>query len=135
MSGFESRFESIEELKFHPVPRRPIPVVKAVSFDRTTAILGADGCIYTDAVGECVHYSNTSGRHADLFRCLKKLRVLSPKVIEQHLAIEKRNQDLSHKRWMAHQMMDAVKGLGLRLTKQQSATIEVVLGAEDHTPV
>lgn len=130
MSRFESKFESIESLRFSPVPRTPIAVVKAVSYDRTTAMLGVDGRIYTDAVQENVCYTNTTGRHADLFRCCKKLRVLSSNVIQQHIALEAKRNEKSHRQWAARQMSGAAKDLGLALTKAQAAAVKALLGDE-----
>ena len=127
MSRFESKFESIEHLRFLPVPKRPINIVRAVNYNGTTAMLGPDGRIYTDAVKENVCYGNTVGRHADLFKCCKKLGVLSPNMIQQHIAIEAERDDKRRRQWLARNLVSGAKDLGLRLTKAQAATVKAAL--------
>ena len=128
MSRYQSKFESIEKLQFHPVPKRPFAVDRAVCTDRTTVMVGANGFLYTDAVTEHCYYSNTSGRHADVFRCCMKLRVLSPKLIAQHIAIEQERSRQNDRRWRASSLIDSVKCLGLHLTKDQTRVVEKALG-------
>lgn len=127
MSGFSSRFKSIEHVQFEPIPARPVSVVRAVRFDRTSAILGSDGVIYTDAVSTHVRYNGASSRHADLFKCCVKLRVLSANVVRQHNEIEDARSKTRHARWSALQVKERGKELGLRFTKAQQTTIDAAI--------
>ena len=128
MSTFASKFESIENLRFEPIPSRPIAVVKAVKCGYATAMLGADGCIYTDRIDKSSYYSATGGTHLDLFRCCKKLGVLSPTVIQQHIDAEAKRSLRHLRRWRANQMEGAAKDLGLSLTKAQVKAINKAKG-------
>lgn len=50
MSGLQSKFDKISDLRFEPLPTKAVDVVKMVKVGNCTAALGKNGVIYTNAV-------------------------------------------------------------------------------------
>lgn len=124
MSSFSSKIESIRNLWFEPMPATPINVVKAVRTYETSAVLGADGKIYSNCIVKRVCYGNTAGRHIDLFHCCRKLGVLSAKVIKEHLDQQATAAKRRERSWAAAQLRDTAKTLGVALSPQQKRVIK-----------
>lgn len=77
--------KEIRELTFNPLPRKPRKVSKMVSTGKTVVFVEGK-TIYTNRVDANVSYPPGSEPwwFDEVWSCLKKLRVLSAEVIEEH---------------------------------------------------
>jgi len=127
MSSFASKINDIKKLRFEPIPTSPIDVVQAVRCDQTSALLGADGLVYTDAVRKRVCYSGVGHRHEDLFRCCVKLKVVTASCVREHIATQKRISLVCSRKWAAENALSSLKVLGIEPSPTQFNIIEKAL--------
>lgn len=127
MSMFCSKIKAVRELRFEPIPTRPIAVVRAVSHEGVTAMLGKDNRIYTNAVEKNTCYGNTTEFRSNLFHCCLKLGVLSARAVKEHNEYEAKLAKQRDDRWAAERLFTASNELGLMLTVSQLLAIRRIL--------
>lgn len=123
MTSVCTPIDEIDRLWFSKIPRgRPIQVDRMVCVDGVTLIVGKNGKLYAtgkrfaDNVAYAVGvYPWTNG----LIRALYKLKVISHKAMQDHLALCKKHSEASSKRYAQDRLLSGAAALGIKLTAAQ----------------
>jgi hypothetical protein len=123
--AINSKIDEIAQLRFHPLPVRPIAVERAVRSGETYVVIGKDGKIYTSEVARHVYWT-TVDRKAETIACLIKLNMLSPRALAQHRAADQVEAKARAKKYAASVILDNADGAGIKLTATQIRKLETV---------
>lgn len=122
MTSIESPLPSIERLRVHPVPARPLKVAKAVRVGRHVVFLDILGRIYDSALRDGSHYTLASIHISEPFlKALAKLGVISGDDIRAHHEAAKRARENDEIRDSARELKKCLGHLGIKLTASQKA--------------
>lgn len=126
MSRIESPVKDINDLMFLPFPNTPKEGMKVVRSYDTIVAIDKNGIIYTNRVLERTVYSfpNEPKMFLEVMTCLKKLKAVSPSLIDQHCKLReaqrKSNATSSAKRLLAEYARTA----GIELTEEQKKQLK-----------
>lgn len=129
MGSLISNVPKIRDLRFYPIPNRPLKVQKAIRIDNVTIILGQDDRLYVEgqlAGRYCFTHGNWPWLDGTM-RALLKLGVLIQEEVDEHLEWNRLYSEFRDRRNAAERLLDNAETAGIKLTAYQRRKIEAQL--------